>query len=153
MKDFPRILSAYVELDANFEDKIARTSVPLQFQARQVPNGLAYFLLRWDQLRIEIDAKCRDSGRWGRRDANWQIRPAWDIYNSDEERFSSSSFEDRARLALDGNEGRGGPYALKMKHYTVLNEIAHGELRSTRIDVSAFMADYYLSQAALHRAT
>ena len=40
-----------------------------------------------------------------------------------------------------------------MKPSTVRNEIAHGKLRTTRIDVGAFVADCYSIQAALHRAT
>lgn len=153
MKDLPRILSAYVELDAILEQEIGRTPVPVQVQARQVLNDQAYFLLCWGQLEIEIDGKCRDAVRWRRRDADWQIRRAWDLYNPDDKRFSGLSFEDRVKLVLDGNGGRASPYAVTMKNYSIRNEIAHGKLRSTRIEVGAFVQDCFVIQAALHRAT
>ena len=73
--------------------------------------------------------------------------------NPNEPRFSGLSFENRARLVLDGQGGRASPSALTLKHYGSRNQIAHGELQATRIDVSAFVADCYLIQAALHRAT
>ena len=116
-------------------------------------NDQAYFLLCWGQLEIEIDGKCRDAVRWRRKDADWQIRRAWDLYNPDDRRFSGLSFEDRAKLVLDANEGRASPYARAMKHYSIRNEIAHGKLRSTRIEVGAFVQDCFIIQAALHRAT
>lgn len=153
MKDLPRILSAYVEVDAILEDEIGRAFASAQVQARQVLNDQAYFLLCWGQLEIEIDRRCRDAARWRRQDADWQVRRAWDLYNPDDKRFSGLSFEDRTRLVLDGNGGRGSPYALTMKHYGIRNEIAHGKLRSTRIEVSAFVQDCFTIQAALHRAT
>lgn len=41
---------------------------------------------------------------------------------------------------------------MTVKHYGIRNQIAHGRLQLTRIDVSAFVQDCYVIQAALHRA-
>ena len=142
-----------MEFDAILEQELETTSVSAQVQARQIINDQAYFLLCWGQLEVEIDDQCRDAVRRRRQHADWQIRRSWDLYNPDDRRFSGLSFEDRARLVLDAQGRRGSPYALTIKHYGVRNEIAHGKLRSTRIDVSAFVQDCFLIQSALHRAT
>ena len=88
-----------------------------------------------------------------RQIADWQIRRAWDLYNPDDRRSSGLSFEDCVGLVLKGQGGRGSPYALTITHYGIHNEIAHGKLRSTRVDVGAFVQDCFLIQAALHRAS
>ena len=56
------------------------------------------------------------------------------------------------RLVLDGQGGRGSPYALTLKHYGIRNQIAHGRLQLTRIDVGAFVQDCHVIQSALYRA-
>ena len=53
---------------------------------------------------------------------------------------------------MDRDEGRSSAWAKTIYHYATRNEIAHGTLKLTRIDVSAFVQDCYVIQAALHRA-
>ena len=153
MKDLPRILAAYSEVDAFLEEELGRATAPAQVVARQILNDQAYFLLCWGQLEIEIDERCRRAVRSRRQSPDWSTRRAWDLHNPDDRRFSGLSFEDRARLVLDAQAGRGSPFAITLKHYGIRNEIAHGKLSTTRIDVGAFVQDCFTIQAALHRAT
>ena len=142
MKGIGRIFSLYTDIDERFDQRLA-TGFP-DAAAHQVLNDQAYFLLCWGQLETEIDRKCRDVVRRRRDDPAWHVRRAWDLYNPDDPRFSG--------LVLDGQAGRGSPYALTIKHYAVRNQIAHGRLQATRISVSAFVQDCTIIQAALHRA-
>jgi hypothetical protein len=153
MRDLPRILAVYAEIDALLERELAQSALPVQVEARQILNDQAYFLLIWGQFEIELNSRCREAVRSRRQSPDWQTRRAWDLYNPEDRRFSGLSFEDRARLVLDAQEGRGSPFAITLKHYGIRNEIAHGKLLTTRVDVGAFVQDCYLVQTALHRAT
>ena len=154
MKELARILAAFQGLDATLEATRANASLGMaaQVEARQVLNDQAYFLLCWGQLELAINERCRDAIRRRRNDPDWAVRRGWDLYNPDDPRLSGLTVEERARLVLDQKEGRGSPFARTLFHYTVRNEIAHGGLPRTRIDVSAFVLDCYVIQGALHRA-
>lgn len=119
----------------------------------QVLNDQAYFLPCWGQLENEINLRCRNAIRWRRNDASWQIRRAWDLYGPDDSRLSGLSFDDRVKLVLDQQEGRGSPYAIAVAHYGIRNRIAHGQLEWIRIAVLDFIKDCCVIQAAPHRAT
>ena len=106
----------------------------------------------WGQLEAEIDAACRRAIKLRIDDPDWQVRRSWYLYNPDDKRLSGLAFENRAALVLDRDAGKGSPWARTMFHYRTRNEIAHGTLRSTRIDVRAFIRDCLTIQAALHRA-
>lgn len=146
MKNIRRIFSLYIDIDEQLATGSPGTA------EQQILNDQAYFLLCWGQLETEIDDKCRDAVRRRRGDPAWQVRRGWDLYNPDDPRLSGLVFEDRVRLVLDEQAGRGSPYALTLKHYGVRNQIAHGKLQATRISVSAFFRDCTIIQAALHRA-
>ena len=120
---------------------------------RKIIDDRACFILCRGALEVEIDDVCRAAVNRRRTHPDWQVRRAWDLDDPGEPRFSGLSFENRARLVLDGQGGRASPYALTIKHYGSRNQIAHGELRATRIDVSAFVTDRYRIQSALHRAS
>lgn len=154
MKDLLRIEALWIKLDLTLESELSKVfgAGRIKIIDQQVINDQAYFILCWGQLEAEIDGKCRDAVRRRRNHGDWQIRRAWDLYNPDEPRFSGLSFENRARLVLDGQAGRGSAYALTMKRYASRNQIAHGTLRATRIDVGAFVQDCFAIQSALHRA-
>ena len=124
-----------------------------KIRAAQILNDQAYFLLGWGQLEVEIDQRCRAAIRLRRHDPDWRVRRAWELYNPDEPRLSGLTFDNRVRLVLDQREGRGSPFSRTMSHYEVRNRIAHGQLRSSRVDVSAFVQDCYVIQGALHRAS
>ena len=151
MKELPRIFAVYTDIDAHLEQE--RVDGSSNASVRQILNDQACFLLSWGQLEVAIDDVCRDSVRRRRSEPKWQTRRAWDLYNPDEPRFLGLSFEDRTKLVLDCQGGRASPYALTIKHYSIRNQIAHGKLQATRINVSAFVKDCYVIQAALHRAT
>lgn len=150
MKDIGRLFSLYTDIDGWLEQRLAVGQPDVG--ARQVLNDQAYFLLCWGQLETEIDARCRDAVRRRRDDPLWPVRRGWDLYNPEDPRFSGLAFEDRARLVLDAQAGRGGPFALALKHYGVRNQIAHGRLLATRISVGAFVQDCFVIQSDLHRA-
>ena len=151
MKDIGRIFSVYTDIDEQFDKQLATGSPDAV--ARQILNDQAYFLLCWGQLETEVDLRRRDAVRRRRGDPAWHVRRGWDLYNPDDPRFSGLALEDRARLVLDGQAGRGSPYALTIKHHGVRNQVAHGKLQTTRISVSTFVQDCFVIQAALHRAT
>lgn len=151
MKELPRIFGAYTNVDGYIEAQ--RSSCASDADARQILNDQADFLLCWGQIEVEIDERCRQAVRSRRSHPDWPVRRAWDLYNPDVPRFSGLSFENRVTLVLDARGGRGSPFALAIKHYGVRNQIAHGKLQATRINLGAFVADCYLIQAALHRAT
>lgn len=156
MKDLARIEALYVKLDLQLERLRAGISGPdaARVEAEQAINDQAYFLLCWGQLEVEIDRVCRLAIAARQNHADWQVRRAWYLYNPRDKRLSGLSFEDRAALVLDrGDKAKASPWSRTMFHYTARNEIAHGKLRSARIDVTAFVADCYLIQTALHRAT
>lgn len=150
-----RIEATWAKLDYALERELSGVTAAerLRIFGQQIINDQAYFILSWGQLEVEIDDVCRAAVNRRRTHSSWQVRRAWDLYNPNEPRFSGLSFENRARLVLDGQGGRASPYALTMKHYGSRNQIAHGELQTTRIDVSAFVADCFTIQSALHRAS
>ena len=151
MRDLPRIFAVYNQIDGALEQQRARGLAEAEFS--QVVNDQAYFLICWGQLEVAIDERCRDAVRRRRADPDWQVRRAWDLYNPEESRFSGLTFEGRVMLVLDGRGGRGSPFALTVKHYGIRNQIAHGRLIATRVNVSAFVGDCYTIQSALHRAS
>ena len=63
--------------------------------------------------------------------------------------MSGLSFEDRLSLVL---EKGSQPWKRTMQHYNVRNQIAHGALRSERIDVSSVVQEFYLIQSSLTRS-
>jgi hypothetical protein len=157
MQDLPRVAALYEEIDASFEsqrsDASARGDINAvqKIETNQVINDQAYFLLCWGQLESEIDDKCRAAIRSRIADKNWAIRRAWDMFDPDEKRLSGLRFEDRKALLLDRDGGRGSPWAWVMGHYAMRNQIAHGTLRSQRIDVTQVVQDFYVIQGALQK--
>ncbi len=61
------------------------------------------------------------------------------------------TFQDRAALVSDQSAGQGSPYAKTMKNYETRNRIAHGKLRSARIDITTTVRDFHAIPSALHR--
>ena len=155
MNQLTRMEGAYTELDQYLELQLTGKPTPHQIEgviARQILNDQAYFLLCWGQLEAEINATCRRAIKRRINDPDWQVRRAWYLYNPNDKRLSGLSFEDRAALVLDRGAGKSSHWARTMFHYRTRNEIAHGTLRSTRIDVSGFIQDCFVIQTALHRA-
>ena len=152
MRDVARILAAYIEIDTNLELERVSASAPAQIEAKQILNDQAYLLLCWGQLENEINAVCRDAIRRRRSDLDWRMRRAWDLYNPEDARLSGLSFENRVRLVLDAQAGRGSPFAKTMAHYAMRNKVAHGQLEARRVNLPATVAEFHLIQAALHRA-
>lgn len=155
MKSIGLIVDAYLRVEGSLDAEMvgAQGRTLASIELRQKLNDQAYFLLGWGQLELAIDERCREAIRRRRADRDWKVRRAWDLYNPEDNRLSGLSFENRARLVLDQSEGRGSPFALALAHYSLRNQVAHGRFESTRIDVSAFVRDCYLIQAALHRAS
>ena len=154
MKDSARIEAAYDRLDLLLERERASAQAQqiVRLETEQVWNDQAYFLLCWGQLEIERSQDCRSAIRGRIAHSDWQVRRSWYLYDPEDKRLSGLKFEERAALVMDRGAGKGSAWAKTMFHYTARNEIAHGNLRSTRIDVSTFVQDCYVIQSALHRA-
>jgi hypothetical protein len=155
MRDLPAIVSLYNQLDSALERQRAEAGDDgnamrvQQIETKQVLNDQAYFLLCWGQLEAAIDAKCRDAIRSRRSRTAWEHRRAWDLYNPDDKRLSGLSFEDRTALVLDRNAGRGSAWARVMQYYESRNRIAHGNLRSTRLEINEIANDFFVIAAEL----
>ena len=155
MKNLARLNALYTKIDEILETACEGVSPAEADRIRvdQALNDQAYFLLCWGQLERAIDDSCRDAIRRRRSHVDWQVRRAWDIYNPEDPRLSGLTFESRVAIVLDRSAGRGQPYAVTMRHYEARNRIAHGRLDQARIDLASVIRDFYLVQAALHRAT
>lgn len=151
MKNLPAIAALYTEVDNYIEtlrDSFAQDGRSEMIEQKLRFNDQAYFVLAWGQLESAIDDACRDAIRRGRRQRDWRSRRSWSLYNPDARRLSGLRFEHRAALVLDP-DAEGREYRLVMQHYNIRNQIAHGELRSERIDVTAVVEQFFVIQAAL----
>jgi hypothetical protein len=154
MRDLPEIVASY--------EFIERHLVALQLAAqagsaeeakiatRRVINDQAYFVLCWGQLEAAIDDKCRDAIRRRKNNPDWTKRRAWDLYNPDDSRLSGLAFYDRVGLVTDRAAGAGSAWAKIMRYYQMRNEIAHGRLSRTTIDVAAAAQEFYQLSSQLH---
>jgi hypothetical protein len=116
---------------------------------KQVIHDQAYFVLCWGQLEAAIDDKCREAIRRRQNHTNWDHRRAWDLYNPNDKRLSGLSLEDRAALVVDRSGGPASPWARIMGYYQLRNQIAHGDLKPTRIEVAEIVKDFFTIAAAL----
>lgn len=153
MRDLQAIAAVYEQLDNFLESLRDATDCDDEglerLAQRQRINDQAYFVLAWGQLESDVEDACRDAIRRGQTDRDWRRRRAWSLYNPDDRRLSGLSFEDRLTLVLE----KGSDYWRRtMQHYNVRNQIAHGALRSERIDVSSVVQEFYLIQSALTRS-
>jgi len=115
---------------------------------QQTINDQAYFVLAWGQLEVAIDEACRDAIRVGQEHSDWRYRRAWGMYNPDDRRLSGLRFQDRLSLVLDQETDE---WRKAMHHYGIRNQVAHGRLRSERIDVSSVIEDFYVIESSLSR--
>ena len=118
MKDLPRIVALYEEIDrrldseridAEEEDEAHRITL------KQLINEHAYFVLCWGQLEVEIDEVCRDVIRRRKSDPNWDVRRGFNFYNPEDRRLMT--FDRRVAIVLDRGAGSGSPHGLVMKYY------------------------------------
>lgn len=157
MRRLPKIVALYEEIDAGFEAERDRARLQsdasrmAQIEQKQKINDQAYFVLAWGQLEAAINDACKDAIRTRQNDPVWERRRGWDFYDPDHKRLSGLTFENRAAMVLDRSAGRGSPWAKVMHYYGLRNQIAHGELRSERIDVSFVAGEFYRIQGAIVR--
>ena len=157
MQDLAALAALYAELDAHLEDLRSQAALDgdrhavERIETKQRLNDQAYFVLCWGQLEAEINEACHAAIRTRRASANWAVRRGWDLYNPDDRRLSGLSFEDRVALVLDRQGGSGSPWGRVMSYYATRNQIAHGDLMSDRIDVTAVVGEFYQIQSALTR--
>jgi hypothetical protein len=121
----------------------------VQVEDKQTLNDQAYFILGWGQLETAVDAACRDAIRTRRGSANRADRRAWELYNPDDKRLSGLSFENRAALVLDRDRGPDCAWKKVIRYYNMRNQIAHGTLKASRIDVTEVVKDFFLIQCEL----
>ena len=95
--------------------------------------------------RERIEHKQRINGQ---THGNWRDHRAWTLYNPDHRRLSGLSFENRLTLVLEKGSDH---WKRVLQHYSVRNQIAHGRLRSERIDVSGVITEFFLIQSSLAR--
>ena len=95
-------------------------------------NDQAYFVLAWGQSEADVDEACRDVIRRGQTHDNWRFRRVWSLYDPDSRRLGGMSFENRLSLVLNKESTE---WKTIMKQYRLRNQISHGKLLPTRIDV------------------
>ena len=111
-------------------------------------NDQAWCVLAWGQLETDIDDACREALRHAQAHEDWRYRRAWSLYNPDDRRLSGPSFENRLTLVLEKGSGE---WKRAMELYNVRNQIAHGTLRSERIDVSSKIQEFFRIRSSLAR--
>ena len=154
MSDLHAIAGSYERIDGFLEelrerhDAAGETDERDRVAREQELNDQAYFVLAWGQLEADIDEACRDTIRHGQSHDDWRNRRAWSLYNPDDRRLSGLRFENRLTLVLarDSDE-----WTRTMQFYNVRNRIAHGTLRSERIDVSDEIREFFRIQSSLVR--
>ena len=155
MKDLPAIEALYLEIDSLFEakrrDAIAASDASMagKIEVQQRLNDQAYFIFSWGQLETAIDEACRNAIRTRRGSANRAARRAWELYDPDDKRLSGLRFENRAALVLDKERGPDCAWKKVIRYYNMRNEIAHGTLLASRIDVTEVVQDFFLIQSEL----
>lgn len=153
MKDLQAIAAVYQQLDNFLESLRAALDAGDEgidrLVQRQRINDQAYFVLAWGQLETEVDHACRKAIRRGQAHQDWRHRRAWSLHNPDDRRLSGLSFEERLALVLE----KGSKYWKRtVNYYALRNQIAHGTLRSQRIEVTSVVQEFYLIQSSLARS-
>ncbi len=157
MRSLPLIVALYEEIDRGFDSDrqralaVADVAGRRRIEQKQLVNDQAYFVLCWGQLEAEIDEACRAAIRRRKADGTWEMRRGFDLYDPDDRRLSGLVFDRRVAIVLDRNGGAGSPWATVMRYYAMRNQVAHGDLAATRIDVSSVVQDFYVIQGALTR--
>ena len=155
MRDLPAIEALYLEIDNVFEAErsaaVAASDEPkaVRIEAKQKLNDQAYFIFSWGQLETAIDDACRSAIRTRRGSANRATRRAWELYDPDDKRLSGLRFENRAALVLDKERGSDCAWKKVIRYYNMRNQIAHGTLLASRIDVTEVVQDFFLIQGEL----
>ena len=154
MSDLRTIADLYAEVDDFLEalrDKAiadGATKHRERIEHKQRINDQAYFVLAWGQLEADIVNACRSTIRYAQTHGDWRDRRSWTLYNPDDRRLSGLSFENRLTLVLEkGSEN----WKKVLQHYSVRNQIAHGRLRSQRIDVSRVIEEFHQIATSLAR--
>ena len=153
MRDLQAIVAAYEQLDTHLEGVRSAADTDTgsrdRIAQRQRINDQAYFVLAWGQFESSVEDACREAIRRGQAQRDWRSSRVWSLYNPEDRRLSGLRFEDRLALVLEkGSEN----WRRAMQHYNVRNQIAHGTLRSERIDVTAVVQEFYLMHSALTRS-
>jgi hypothetical protein len=130
---------------------IGDQAVAERIDQKQVLNDLAYFVLCWGQLESEIDDACRAAIARRATDRSWELRRGFDFYDPNDPRLSGLPFDRRVAIVLDRNGGRGSTWATVMDYYAMRNQVAHGDVVATRIDVVRVVQDFFVIQSALTR--
>lgn len=89
------------------------------------------------------------AGRRSGADRRTRIGSTAVLYNPDDRRLSGLSFEERLALVL---EKRSKYWKRTVNYYALRNQIAHGTLRSHRIEVTSVVQEFYLIQSSLSRS-
>ena len=148
MSDLRAIADPYAEALRDGAIADGATTARERIEHKQRINDQAYFVLAWGQLEADIVDACRSTIRHAQTHGSWHDRRAWTLYNPDDRRLSGLSFENRLTLVLKKGSANWNKV---LQHYSVRNQIAHGRLRSQRIDVSTVIQEFYLFQASLAR--
>ena len=103
---------------------------------QQILNEQALFVLAWGQLEADIDDACRAAIEIGIAHDDWRQRRTWVVYNEDFERLS---FKKRLTLVLDRSSDE---WRKAVEHQEARNQIAHGDLSYTGINLPTVIKDF-----------
>ena len=114
-------------------------------ERQQNLNEQAYFVLAWGQFEAEVNDACRSVIRIGNSHEDWRQRRAWSLYDEENPRLS---FRKRLAFVLDqGSE----EWTRTLELYQLRNQIAHGDLSHTGINLPTVIEDFRHVQASLAR--
>ncbi len=113
-------------------------------ERHQILNEQAFYVLAWGQLEASIDDACREAIELGKSHPDWRRRRTWRVFHKIGLR--RLSFENRLTLVLD----RGSTeYRDTLIHHEVRSQIAHGDLRSTIINLPIVIKEFRRIQSLL----
>ncbi len=153
VSDLQQIANLYKQVDNHLEtqwekEQLADNSssnVNDATNRKRIINDQAYFVLAWGQLEADIQEACRSVIRDGQSHCDPHIRRIWTLYDLNDRRFR---FEQQLSLVLE----RGSMYWSKtLNYYQIRNQVAHGNLRAERIDVSETIEEFFHIQSSLAR--
>ena len=153
MTDLDAITVLFQQVDSSLEelreqhDKAGKVDDRERVERQQILNAQAHFVLAWGQLEADIDEVCRAAIERGILQQDWRQRRTWIVHKEDVD-TERLNFKKRLTLVLDRSTVE---WSNTRRYYNVRNQIAHGDLSHTNIDLLTVIADFHCIRSSLVR--
>ena len=151
MTDLEAIAVLFQQIDNSLEnlreqhDAAGKVDDSDRVARQQILNEQARFVLAWGQLEADIDDACRAAIKLGKSNRDWRQKRAWIMYD---EVYDRLSFRNRLTIVLDRSSDE---WRKTVEHQEVRNQIAHGDLRHTGINLPTVIEDFRHIQSSFVR--